>query len=128
MRARRTIAGNEAGRPGPPVYLRGHRRRRRRGAGPLEHPGDRAVVFGRGEQHAVRLSDGCPETVHRLGRLSLHILIEERQVADGDRLNLRSSGARRISASVKRRLMDASRRLPTRVAIRSVISVSCPAG
>ncbi|MFN4040304.1 MAG: hypothetical protein ACK4I0_01420 [Brevundimonas sp.] len=35
MRARRTIAGNEAGRPGPPVYLRGHRRRRRRGAAPL---------------------------------------------------------------------------------------------
>jgi hypothetical protein len=32
MRPRRTIAGNEAGRPGPPVYLRGHRRRRRRGA------------------------------------------------------------------------------------------------
>jgi hypothetical protein len=33
MRARRTIAGNEAGQPGPPVYLRGHRRRRKRGAG-----------------------------------------------------------------------------------------------
>lgn len=31
MRARRTIAGNEVGRRGPPVYLTGHSRRRRRG-------------------------------------------------------------------------------------------------
>lgn len=31
MRARRIIAANEVGRPGPPIYLRGHSRRRRRG-------------------------------------------------------------------------------------------------